>query len=131
MKKVIGIIVAIILLVVFVIIGLKYFYVVGAGMKAGTINYVVKKGYLFKTFEGEMILDGFQSKGPNGMQSNEFLFSVTDTALAMRLMLNAGKHVLVSYKEYNGPVSWRGYSKFVVDSLVKIDGSGTNTLPLR
>ena len=131
MKRVIGIVVAVIVLVLFVVIGLKYFYVVGAGMKAGTINYVVKKGYIFKTYEGEMILDGFQSKGPNGMQSNEFLFSVTDTALAMRLMLNAGKHVLVSYREYNGPVAWRGYSKFLVDSLVKIDESAPNTLPVR
>jgi hypothetical protein len=121
MKKVLGIIVAVIVLVVFLIVGLRYFYVVGDGMKAGTLNYVVKKGYLFKTFEGEMILDGFQSKGVNGMQSNEFLFSITDTALAMRLMLNAGRHVLVRYKEFNGAVSWRGYSKFVVDSLVKID----------
>lgn len=121
MKKIIGIVVAVILLIAFVVIGLRYFYVVGYGMKAGTLNYVVRKGYLFKTFEGEMILDGFQSKGVNGMQSNEFLFSITDTALAMRLMLSSGRHVLVRYREYNGPVSWRGYSKFVVDSLVKID----------
>jgi hypothetical protein len=120
MKRVIGIIVAVILVVVVVIVSIKYFYVVGDGMKAGTLNYVVKKGYMFKTFEGEMILDGFQSKGVNGMQSNEFLFSISDTALAMKLMLSAGKHVLVRYKEYNGAVSWRGYSKFVVDSLVAI-----------
>src|ERR1700722_4522813 len=124
MKKGLGITVAVIALVVFLIVGLRYFYVVGYGMKAGTLNYVVKKGYMFKTFEGEMILDGFQSKGVNGMQSNEFLFSISDTALAMKLMLSAGKHVLVRYKEYNGAVSWRGYSKFVVDSLVSITGPG-------
>ena len=121
MKRVIGIIVAVILVVVSTFVGCRYFYVVGYGMKAGTLNYVVKKGYMFKTFEGEMILDGFQSKGVNGMQSNEFLFSISDTALAMKLMLSAGKHVLVRYKEYNGAVSWRGYSKFVVDSLVRAD----------
>jgi hypothetical protein len=120
MKRVLAIIIFVIVLVVGVIIGTRYFYVVGVGMKAGTLNYVVKKGYVFKTFEGEMILDGFQSKGPNSMQSNEFLFSITDTALAMKLMLNSGSHVLVRYKEYNGSVAWRGYSKFVVDSIVSI-----------
>jgi hypothetical protein len=120
MKRVLAIIIFVVVLVVGVIIGTRYFYVVGVGMKAGTLNYVVKKGYVFKTFEGEMILDGFQSKGPNSMQSNEFLFSITDTALAMKLMLNSGSHVLVRYKEYNGSVAWRGYSKFVVDSIVSI-----------
>jgi hypothetical protein len=122
MKRVLAIIIFVVVLVVGVIIGTRYFYVVGEGMKAGTLNYVVKKGYIFKTYEGEMILDGFQSKGPNTMQSNEFLFSITDTALAMKLMLSAGNHVLVRYKEYNGSVAWRGYSKFVVDSLVSIAG---------
>ena len=130
MKRIIGIVVAVILLIAFVVISLRYFYVVGDGMKAGTLNYVVKKGYLFKTFEGEMILDGFQSKGVNGMQSNEFLFSITDTALAMRLMLNAGRHVLVRYREYNGAVSWRGYSNFVVYSLVKIDNADGTVTPI-
>jgi hypothetical protein len=120
MKRVLAIIIFVVVLVGGVIIGTRYFYVVGVGMKAGTLNYVVKKGYVFKTFEGEMILDGFQSKGPNSMQSNEFLFSITDTALAMKLMLNSGSHVLVRYKEYNGSVAWRGYSKFVVDSIVSI-----------
>ena len=52
MKRIIGIVVAVILLIAFVVISLRYFYVVGDGMKAGTLNYVVKKGYLFKKFEG-------------------------------------------------------------------------------
>jgi hypothetical protein len=130
MKRIIGIVVAVILLIVVVVIGLRYFYVVGYGMKAGTLNYVVKKGYLFKTFEGEMILDGFQSKGVNGMQSNEFLFSITDTALAMRLMLSSGRHILVRYREYNKGVPWRGYSQFVVDSLVKIDAPDGTVVPV-
>ena len=132
MKRVLAVIIFVVVLVVGVIIGTRYFYVVGEGMKAGTLNYVVKKGYVFKTYEGEMILDGFQSRGPNTMQSNEFLFSITDTALAMKLMVSAGNHVLVRYKEYNGAVPWRGYSKFVVDSLVSITGpGGAGSAPLK
>jgi hypothetical protein len=131
MKRVLAIIIFVVVLVAGVLIGTRYFYVVGEGMKAGTLNYVVKKGYIFKTYEGEMILDGFQSKGPNTMQSNEFLFSITDTALAMKLMLSAGNHVLVRYKEYNGTVAWRGYSKFVVDSLVSISNPASSGFPVK
>jgi hypothetical protein len=130
MKRVVAIIVFVVVLVVGIIIGTRYFYVVGDGIKAGTLNYVVKKGYLFKTYEGEMILNGLQSKGPNSMQSNEFLFSIVDTALAEKLMLNAGKYMLVRYKEYNGAVPWRGFSRFVVYNLVSITTPDGPAVPL-
>ena len=29
----------------------RYYFVFGSGVKAGTLNYVVKKGYVFKTYE--------------------------------------------------------------------------------
>jgi hypothetical protein len=47
----------------------------------------------------------------------------------MKLMVSAGNHVLVRYKEYNGAVAWRGYSKFVVDSLVSITGPVQPAVP--
>ena len=30
----------------------RFFWVFGEGVKAGELNYVVKKGYIFKTYEG-------------------------------------------------------------------------------
>lgn len=120
MKRVLGISVAVIVLGIVAYVVLRYYFVVGRGMKAGTLNYVVEKGYVWKTFEGEMILSGFQTKGASNMGSNEFLFSITDKDLARKLMVNAGREMLVHYQEYNGALPWRGYSKFVVDSLVAI-----------
>jgi hypothetical protein len=120
MKRVLGIFVAVVVLgLVMFFIG-RYYFVFGSGMKAGTLNYVVYKGYVFKTYEGEMILTGLQSKGPASMSSNEFLFSITNKDLAMKLMVNAGKEMVLHYNEYNGALPWRGYSKFVVDSIVSI-----------
>jgi hypothetical protein len=120
MKRVLGkIFAAVVLVLVLLVIG-RYYFVLGSGMKAGTLNYVVYKGYIFKTYEGEMILTGLQSKGPASMSSNEFLFSITDKDLAMRLMVNAGKEMVLHYKEYNGALPWRGVNKFVVDSIVSI-----------
>jgi hypothetical protein len=125
MKRVFSIIIGAVLLMVVIFILMRYYFVFGEGVKAGTLNYVVKKGYIFKTYEGEMILTGLQSKAPASMQSNEFTFSITDAELAQRLMVNSGREMQLHYKEYNGSVPWRGYSKFVVDSVVMI----TNPVP--
>ena len=92
------------------------------GVKAGTLNYVVHKGYIFKTYEGELIQTGLQSKAPNSMQSNEFTFSIVDEAVAKRLELASGKEVQLHYQEYLGTLPWRGYSKFIVDSIISISG---------
>ena len=67
-----------------------------------------------------MILTGLKSLAPASMQSNEFSFSIDDAALAQKLMLNSGREMQLHYKEYLGSVPWRGYSKFIVDSVVMI-----------
>ena len=40
----------------------KYYFVFGEGVKAGELNFVVYKGYLFKTYEGKAIQAGFNAK---------------------------------------------------------------------
>jgi len=84
----------------------------------------VKKGWLFKTYEGKLIQAGFRSKAPGSVQSYEFEFSVVDPVVANKLMVSSGKTVLLHYKEYGGAVAWRGYSNFVVDSIVSITDVG-------
>jgi hypothetical protein len=54
------------------------------------------------------------------MQSNEFLFSVDNKAVAEKLELASGHQVQLHYREYVATLPWRGYSKFVVDSIVSI-----------
>lgn len=131
MKKILGIVVAAIVLGVGLWVWAHYFYVFGEGVKAGTLNYVVKKGYIFKTYEGEMILTGFQTKGLTTMGSNEFLFSISDPALARKLMVNSGKEMQLHYNEYKGAVAWRGYSQFVVDSVVSISSPAEPAQPVK
>ena len=88
------------------------------------LNYVVEKGYIFKTYEGELIQTGIKSLAPNSMQSNEFSFSIADAAVAQKLMLSSGKEVQLHYTEYKGALPWRGYSEFVVDSIISISEPG-------
>lgn len=100
----------------------KYFFVFGEGVKSGELNYVVKKGVMFKTYEGKLIQSGLRSKAPNTIQSYDFEFSVTDEKVAQQLMSNGGKTFDLHYREYNGALPWRGYSEYVVDSIVSMSG---------
>jgi hypothetical protein len=120
MKKFLGILVGLIVLVMGIIFYFRYDRPFGEGVKAGTLNYVVYKGWLWKTYEGEVILAGFQNKVNSSLQSNEFTFSIDNEAVAKRLELASGKEVQLHYYEYVGTLPWRGVSKFIVDSIVSI-----------
>ncbi len=101
-----------------IVIWWRYFYVFGEGVKSGELNYVVKKGNIFKTYEGKLIQSGFRSKTAGTVQSYEFEFSVTDDSIANYLMNNSGKYFDLHYKEYKNPVAWRGYTSYIVDKII-------------
>lgn len=98
----------------------KYYFVFGEGVKSGELNYVVKKGNLFKTYEGKLIQSGFRSKTPGSINSYEFEFSVADDSIATILMNNSGKYFDLHYKEYKGAIPWRGFSTFIVDKIISM-----------
>lgn len=105
------------LLFVGIIIWWQYFYVFGEGVKSGELNYVVKKGNIFKTYEGKLIQSGFKSKTVGTVQSYEFEFSVANDSIANVLMNNSGQYFDLHYKEYKKSLPWRGFSVFIVDEI--------------
>jgi hypothetical protein len=107
-------------LVLVIFIYWRFYYVFGEGVKAGELNYMVKKGYVFKTYEGKLIQSGLRSKTPGTVASYEFEFSVEDDSVANVLMLNSGKVFELHYKEYLGTIPWRGHSKYVVDKIINM-----------
>lgn len=100
-------------------IGIRFYYPFGEGVKTGQLNFVVYKGIIFKTYEGRLIQTGFRSAS-GGIQSNEFNFSITDKAIADKLMMAGGQIVELRYKEYFGALPWRGYSKFIVYEIINM-----------
>lgn len=121
--KIIGFISGIIVLALAAFIFFKFYFVFGEGVKAGELNFVVYKGYVFKTYEGRAIQAGFgKGKGtnPGVIQSYEFDFSITDEAIADSLMRCGGKTVELHYKEYLGTLPWRGKQKYIVDKIVSV-----------
>jgi hypothetical protein len=132
MKKFAWISGLILVLVLGIFLWWKFYFVFGEGVKAGSLNYFVKKGVVFKTWEGRMVQEGFQSPTSGALQSNEFRFSVTDPEVAAILERNSGKHLELRYKEYNGMLPWRGTSEFVVSEVINANEpvkSGQSTLP--
>lgn len=111
----------------------KFFFVFGEGVKAGELNQIVYKGWVWKTYEGRLIQTGFKSNGKTGgsLQSNEFNFSVVDKGVADTLMHCSGKSVELHYKEYNGILPWRGMQRYVVDKIVSVNpASGATEIPI-
>ena len=103
---------------------LRFYWVFGTGTKAGTLNSFMRKGYIFKTYEGKIIQSGFREN----VQSNEFDFSVTDTTVARILLNNSGREMELHYREYFGALPWRGMQKDIVDSVYEIRATGTETI---
>ena len=111
----------------------RFYFVFGEGVKAGQLNQVMYKGYIFKTYEGRLIQSGFKGqKGTNSIQSNEFNFSVVDKAVADSLMRCSGKTVELHYKEYLGALPWRGMEKYIVDGIISVreGDSSTTVIPI-
>ena len=109
------------LLLILILVGcgwgyFKYLWVFSDGTKTGELNSLTYTGYIWKTYEGEIILSGYGSKQNNSsVQSKTFKFSVKDPEVALQLSKMTGYRVTVHYKEYKGALPWRGYEKAVVD----------------
>jgi hypothetical protein len=76
-----------------------------------------RKGTIFKTYEGEMILSSVQSNKNVALASEKFLFSVSNKAIASQLEQMQGKTIVVHYTEKNNALPWRGDSRYVVSSV--------------
>lgn len=132
MKKIFFTLPLLVILIIAGVVYYRYYFVFGEGVKSGELNYVVKKGYIFKTYEGKMIQSGFKSSQMAGsIQSNEFIFSIEDEVAAQQMMTMGGRQIDLFYKEYKHALPWRGNSNFVVDSFVVRDAAGQpiNDLP--
>jgi hypothetical protein len=126
MRKFLLLIALVVVAILLGFFGYKYYFVFGRGVKAGELNYFVQKGYVFKTYEGRLIQTGYRSKQPGALQSNEFQFSVASDRVATQLMTASGKLVELHYKEYLGAIPWRGFSNFIVDSVISIKDPNYN-----
>jgi hypothetical protein len=129
MKKFLTIFLLVVLALGVVWFSWHFYWVFGEGVKAGQLNNFMKKGFVFKTYEGKLIQTGFQGGPPGSVQSNEFRFSVSNESVANKLMSNSGKEFELHYKEYMGTLPWRGTTVYIVDSILSMRDPRTPASP--
>jgi hypothetical protein len=133
MNKYVKISVFVLVLVLAAAVYWRYFFVFSEGVKGGNLNYFERKGYVFKTWEGRIVQEGFQSPTSGALQSNEFRFSAQGDEVAKQLERAGGKFVELRYKEYLNPLPWRGASSYIVIEVIEIgarEEDGNRDLPI-
>jgi hypothetical protein len=79
-----------------------------SGDRAGYITKFSHKGWLCKTWEGELTMLSVPGTVPE-----KFLFSVRDDALAQRITHTMGKRVSITYEQHKGvPTSCFGETEY-------------------
>ena len=108
-------------LIAIVIIGFGYFWMVlhwnySTGERAGWVQKFSKKGWLCKTWEGEMAMVSMPGAVPE-----KFYFTVWDDAVAGELNKVMGKRVSLHYEEKVGlPTSCFGETRHYVTHVTGV-----------
>jgi hypothetical protein len=96
---------------------MKYFYTYSEGYRAGLLQKFSRKGTVFKTYEGELILSSVSGRSDVVIASEKFFFSVTDKSLATSMDTLQGRTVIIHYKQKNAALIWKGDTPYYVDSV--------------
>jgi len=115
-KSIVGILVAVVLILggyVFVVTSWSY----SSGERAGWVQKLSSKGWLCKTWEGEMAMVSMP-----GTTTEKFYFTVWDDDVAAQINKVMGKRVSLHYEEKVGlPTSCFGETRHFVTKVSVVD----------
>jgi hypothetical protein len=84
-----------------------------SGERAGYVQKFSRKGFVFKTWEGELAMVSLPGTTPE-----KFSFSVRADSVAERINVAMGKKVALSYEQHIGlPVNWFGETEYFVTNV--------------
>lgn len=95
----------------------KYYFTYSDGNRTGLLQKFSHKGNAFKTYEGELVLSGFNVNNAQPMSTEKFYFSVENQGVATKMAGLEGQKVVLHYEQKNGAIFWRGDSEYIVDSV--------------
>ncbi len=112
-------------LVAFVVIGgiytwFNYSWTYSDGTRSGTLIKVSKKGYVFKTYEGQLSTGGLQTNPQGTLVSNLWEFSVTNDAVYQQLQQSEGKQVVLHYEQYRKAFPWQAKTTYFVNRVAPV-----------
>jgi hypothetical protein len=86
----------------------------GSGERAGYVQKFSSRGYVCKTWEGELAMVSMP-----GTMSEKFLFTVREDAVAQKINANLGKKVALKYEQHIGlPTTCFGDTEYFVSDIV-------------
>ena len=85
-----------------------------SGTRTGILTKISTKGYLFKTYEGQLNLGGFSTGEDSGIIGNMWSFSLKDKTLYKQMEGLEGRKVQLRYKEVNKSLPWQGDTNYFV-----------------
>lgn len=95
----------------------NYYYTYSDGNRYGLLQKFSRRGNIFKTYEGELILSSVRGNANVPIASEKFFFTVTEEDVAKKLAELQGRSVTVHYIEKKSTAFWRGDSRYIVDSV--------------
>lgn len=127
----------IVLSVLLLIVGIGLYYVTfgyfSDGTRVGSLVKLSRRGYVFKTFEGQLQVGGM-TDGTGSFSSSTWDFSVDDDNQPVVNLLNeamkTGQRVSLHYEEKFFQLPWNGDTKYFVVSVELIPAPAAPTYAL-
>ncbi|WP_114654142.1 hypothetical protein [Polynucleobacter necessarius] len=89
----------------------------GNGERAGYVQKFSNRGYICKTWEGELAMVSMP-----GTMSEKFLFTVREDAVAQKINANLGKKVALKYDQHIGlPTTCFGDAEYFVSNVTVLE----------
>lgn len=94
-------------------------YTYSEGTRAGNLIKISKKGYVFKTYEGQLKLGGIDLQNQDEGLSDTWSFSVKEDHIFRKLEALQGEKVILRYREINKAMPWQGETNYFVFDIEK------------
>lgn len=92
-------------------------WVYSDGERVGYVQKLSQKGFVCKTYEGELVLVSMP-----GTQAEKFFFTVKNADVAKKINESIGKRVSLTYEEHIGiPTSCFGETGYFVQNVTVMD----------
>jgi len=98
-----------------------YYFICGMtyseGTRSGILTKVSRKGFIIKTYEGELNVGGFSEGDGTIMPASIFKFSVADKKVYNELEAAQGHKVVVRYNQVMKNFFWQGETDYFIESV--------------
>ncbi len=117
-KILVGIVFLLVLALVITFLVFNFTY--SEGSRAGVLMKFSKRGYVFKTYEGELNTGGVGNIANTAQLNQVWDFSVKDESFADTLHLYEGKRVILFYKQKIKHLPWQGETDYFVNIVQEV-----------